>query len=228
VETSTSQEITLSSTEQQRVIWLVRSGEGGEVVDACVDNGFAAVGYPTVGDVRERDAAQVLQELRRATNRTDFETLAERLLDFATRMNDGDFVVTSDGSRRQLVVGRVSGPYEWRDRSPIPGMRHLRPVEWLGRIDWDDLDEDAVKAFVKYPRTVLQLTEPKMVALGDRAAAGDLLPVTPTSEVRRSRSTRALEGRSSQSDQRLCPSCFLRKHPSQFNGDAEVCVECAG
>lgn len=218
----------MSSTEHQRVIWLVRSGEGGEVVDACVDNGFVAVGYATVGDVRERGAAEALQELKQAKNRTDFETLAERLLDFSTRMKVGDFVVTSDGSRRQLVVGRVNGPYEWRDVSPVPGMRHLRPVEWFGRIDWDDLDEDAIKAFVKYPRTVLQVTDPKLVALGDRAASGDLLPVAPTSRVRRAQSMRASEGRSSQGDQRLCPSCFLRKHPSQFNGDATVCVECSG
>ncbi len=98
----------------------MRSGEGGEVVDEFVANNVAAVGYPTVGDVRDRTPAQVLEELMQAKNRTDFETLTQRLLDFAERMRDGEYIVTSDGARHQLVIGRVNGPYEWRESSPIP------------------------------------------------------------------------------------------------------------
>lgn len=210
------------------MLWLVRSGEGGEVVDECVANGVAAVGYRTVGDVRERTPAQVLEELMRATNRTDFETLAQRLLDFAERMREGDYIVTSDGARRQLVVGRVNGTYEWRENSPIPGMRHLLPVEWLGRIDWDDLDEDAVTTLVKYPRTVLEITDPALVALGDRAAAGDLLPVTPPTRVRRTHSTRTPAIQTTRSDERLCEECFLWKRITQFEGDSTVCREHTG
>ncbi len=210
------------------MLWLVRSGEGGKVVDECVVNGVAAVGYQTVGDVRERTPAQVLEELMRATNRTDFETLAQRLLDFAERMREGDYIVTSDGARRQLVVGRVNGSYEWRENSPIPGMRHLLPVEWLGRIDWDDLDEDAVTTLVKYPRTVLEVTDPALVALGHRAAAGDLLPITPQTRVRRTRSTRTLAAQTTRSDERLCEECFLWKHSSQFKGDSTICREHTG
>ena len=210
------------------MLWLVRSGEGGEVVDECVANGVAAVGYPTVGDVRERSPAEVLEELSRATNRTDFETLAQRLLDFAERMREGDYIVTSDGARRQLVVGRVNGTYEWRENSPIPGMRHLLPVEWLGRIDWDDLDEDAVTTLVKYPRTVLEITDPALVALGDRAATGDLQPITPPTRVRRTRSTRTPAVQSARSDERLCEECFLLKHVAQFEGDSTICREHTG
>jgi len=218
----------LSSADHRRVLWLVRSGEGGEVVDECVANSVAAVGYPTVGDVRERTPAQVLEELTRARNRTDFETLAQRLLDFAERMLMGDYIVTSDGARRQLVAGRVNGTYEWRENSPIPGMRHLLPVEWLGRIDWDDLDEDAVTTLVKYPRTILEITDPALVALGDRAVAGDLLPITPPTQVRRTRSTRTPAVKAARSDERLCGECFLWKHLTQFDGDSTICREHTG
>jgi predicted Mrr-cat superfamily restriction endonuclease len=222
---STSREITLSSTDGHHVLWLVRSGESGEVVDECVANGVAAVRYATVGDVRERTPAQVLKELSRATNRTDHETLAQRLLDFARRMHEGDYVVTSDGARRQLVVGRVAGLYEWRENSPIPGMRHLLPVEWLGRIDWEDLDEPAVKALVKYPRTILEVTDPTLVAIGARAEAGELLPVTPPTTARRTTSTRKSASRAAGSDERLCQECFLWKNASQFEADSMICRE---
>ena len=218
----------MSSPERRRVLWLVRSGEGGEVVDECVSNNVAAVGYPTVGDVRERTPAQVLEELKRATNRSDFETLAQRLLDFAERIREGDYIVTSDGARRQLVVGRVNGPYEWRESSPIPGMRHLLPVEWLGRIDWDDLDVDAVTTLVKYPRTILEITDAGLVALGDQAEAGDLLPLTPPTRVSRARSTRTPAVRTARSDERLCNECFLWKNVSQFDGDSTICREHTG
>jgi restriction system protein len=154
------------------------------MVDASVANGFAAVRYATVGDVSERTPAQVLEEMRRAKHRVKFEALAARLLDFATKMRKGDFVVTSDRQRRQLVVGRVSGPYEWREDSPIPGMRHLRPVEWLGRIDWDDLNDYAVTELVKHRWAIREVGDPRLVALGERAVAGELLPVTPTAPAR--------------------------------------------
>ena len=218
----------MRSTERRRVLWLVRSGEGGEVVDECVANEVAAVAYPTVGDVRDRTPAQVLEELMHAKNRTDFETLAQRLLDFAERMREGEYIVTSDGARRQLVIGRVKGTYEWRESSPIPAMRHLLPVEWLGRIDWDDLDEDAVTTLVKYPRTILEITDPALVALGDRAEAGDLLPLNPPTRVRRARSTRTPAARAARSDERLCEECFLWKKVSQFDGDSTICREHTG
>lgn len=212
----------MTPEHRRRVLWLVRSGEGGEVVDQCVSNGVAAVGYPTVGDVRERTRAEVLAELKRARNRTDFETLAQRLVDFATRIKVGDFVVTSDGARRQLVVGRANGTYEWRETSPIPGMRHLLPVEWLGRIDWEDLTDEASTTLVRYPRTILEITDPNLVVLGDQAAAGELLPLTP-SRAGRARSRATAAGRSQRGDERLCEECWLWKNASQFDGSSRVC-----
>lgn len=121
-----------------------------------------------------------------------------------------------------LVVGRVDGPYEWRENSPIPGMRHLLPVEWLGRIDWDDLDDDDA---CEVSRKILEITDPPLVALGDRAEAGDLLPVTPPTPVRRSRSIRTSSVRSARSDERPCEECFLWNNVSQFNGDSMICRE---
>lgn len=99
------------------------------------------------------------------------------------------------------------------------------PVEFLGRIDWDDLDDDAVTTLVKNPRTILEITDPALVALGDRAEAVELLPVTPSSRVRRSRSTRSPAVQTARSDERLCEECFLWKNVSQFDGDATSCRE---
>lgn len=215
----------MSSLEPSRVLWLVRSGEGGEMVDACVANGFAAVRYTTVGDVRERTPAQVLEEMKQATHRVQFEALTDRLLAFATKMREGDFVVTSDAQRRQLVVGRVTGPYEWRENSPIPGMRHLRLVEWLGRVDWDDLDDYARTQLVDHPWAIRELSDPLVVALGERALTGELLSVTPTAPARRCR-PRTNQVGGNHRDERLCQVCNLWKHRAQFPGGEAVCQEC--
>jgi predicted Mrr-cat superfamily restriction endonuclease len=213
-------------TTSGQVLWLIRSGEGGREVDACVANGVAAVEYPTVGDVRQRTPAQVLEEVRLARDRTDFDILAQRLLDFALEVQVGDPVVTSDGARRQLVFGRVEGPYEWRDDSPVPGMRHLRPVEWLGRAHWDDLDDGARTTLVKYPRTILRITDPALVELAERAVAGGMLPLATTTRPPGRRPTSARAIRPPASNERLCPSCQLLKSRSQFEGDAIVCRDC--
>jgi len=215
-------------TGPSQVLWLIRSGEGGREVDACVANGFATVEYPTVGDVRQRTPAQVLEEVRQARDRTDFDILAQRLLDFALEVQDGDPVITSDGGRRQLVFGRVVGPYEWQNDSPVPGMRHLRPVEWLGRADWDELDDDARTTLVKYPRTILRITEPALVELAERALAGEMLPLATTARSPRRRPAAARAARAPASNERLCTSCQLLKIRSQFAGDAVVCRDCAG
>jgi predicted Mrr-cat superfamily restriction endonuclease len=195
------------------------------MVDACVANGFAAVRYTTVGDVRERTPAQVLEEMKRATHRVQFKALTNRLLAFATKMREGEFVVTSDGQRRQLVVGRVTGPYEWRENSPIPGMRHLRPVEWLGRISWDDLDDYARTQLVDHPWAIRELSDPRLVVLGDRALAGELLHVTPPTPAP-PRRPRRHKVRATRPDERLCQVCQLRKNRAQFHEGAAVCQEC--
>lgn len=188
---------------------------------------MAAVGYPTVGDVRQRTPAQVLEDVKRARDRTDFETLAQRLLDFAFEVQVGDLVATSDGARRQLVFGQIVGPYDWREHSPVPGMRHLRPVEWLGRADWDDLDDDARTTLVKYPRTILRITEPALIELAEHAVAGDVLPLASAGRSPQRRLTVTRRTQAPASNERVCPSCQLLKNRSQFAGDSVVCQDCA-
>jgi restriction system protein len=56
-------------------------------------------------------------------------------------MNSGDLVVMPLKNCRQIAIGRVTGPYEFRGEAD-PNFRHVRPVEWLHR----HISRDAVRS----------------------------------------------------------------------------------
>ena len=63
------------------------------------------------------------------------------LFAFANEISEGDAVISSDRARRQVVVGRVAGPYEWVEDDSVNLQHHTRRIEWFARWGWDDLPE---------------------------------------------------------------------------------------
>jgi hypothetical protein len=51
---------------------------------------------------------------------------------FAREMEPGDKVVTYDSSKREYVLGEVTGDYRHAPQE-IPGVEQVRPVRWIGR-----------------------------------------------------------------------------------------------
>ena len=54
---------------------------------------------------------------------------AGQLWAFAVAMKEGDLVVLPRKLTSQIAIGRVTGPYEYRQVDDA--FRHTRPVEWL-------------------------------------------------------------------------------------------------
>ena len=65
---------------------------------------------------------------------------------FANEMHVGDLVLTPDAADASVLVGRIAGDYEYRDETPIPDHQHVRRVEWLGRVERDELSRQARQA----------------------------------------------------------------------------------
>jgi restriction system protein len=64
---------------------------------------------------------------------------AGNLYRFAYGIRVGDVVVSPDGATRELLLGTVTGPYEFREKPVVSNFRHIRKVEWLGRRSRDEL-----------------------------------------------------------------------------------------
>ncbi len=100
-----------------------------------------AIGWADIGDLSEithnRESKEKIRDLMTTHRYPDNPQMAGRktqeVFNFVTRIDDGDLVLPSDGSRI-LGIGRVVGGYTFEPDSDAP---HRRPVEWLSLDEWD-------------------------------------------------------------------------------------------
>lgn len=225
-----------------RRAWVIRGGDDNRSVDAFVAAGVIGVGYPDVPDGRTVDRWDVT-ELLRLKGWTSPEGRAEAFELFVRSIGVGDVVVMPDTPRREVVMGRIEGDYEFVAHLPPDDHRHRRPVSWFGR-HRVDLLPGGVRDLSKQ-RNVL--TERTSVALVDHAAAverGELGrdPMDTASQARTPpiRSTKPrVTGKAATSKVaapkaatpaptvRSCPACYLVKNVTLFREGSDVCVDCA-
>jgi len=114
-------------------LWMVRAGRMGQHEDLALDNGFACVGFQQVLDLSEVGTWEnVIDAVRRAypnASQGKVKNYAGQLHAFANRMQVGDLVALPLKMRRQIALGRVSGPYHYR--TDIGDVHHTRAVEWI-------------------------------------------------------------------------------------------------
>jgi len=84
---------------------------------------------------------EIGEQLAGSKSRTAINRQAEMLYAFANEIAEGDAIIVPDRARRQVVIGRVTGPYEWVESEPVSEDRHTRTVKWSARFGWDDLPE---------------------------------------------------------------------------------------
>jgi hypothetical protein len=204
-------------------------------VDACITNDLMAVRFKAVGDVRERSPEQVLVELRTMADRNDHERLAGELLAFAHELSPGDIVLTPHKERRRYFLGLVTGTYEWREQSPVPDMHHVRTVDWISYLDWDDVPLE-FRSIKYYQRTVLR-TEDRTIetacneAIQEPRGKSDLLSTgttkrSPAPRARKAAAPRKAAKPAPVPHDKVCSGCHLRKPFSQFSNASDVCVDC--
>ena len=149
------------------------------------------------------------------------------LFAFANEMQVGDAIICSDRARRQVVIGRITGPYEWIEEAPANQQHHSRKIEWSARWGWDDLPETVRNTVLHYQRTVLKFPDQETALLLAEKAEASGMPAVYTAPARRSAASSIdlrLEGASR--NERLCTSCFIIRPRSEFREDSETCRVC--
>ena len=141
--------------------WLVRAGRRGVHVDDVVRLGVITISWasiPGIGDLRELDEDDLLVRLRAAQRGKPRADLRE-LLEFRDGISVGDAILTPAPATAALLVGIVSGPYDYAPKALVGGHRHFRPVSWQGRVDRDEAPPALAHRLRRYQRTVLRLPE---------------------------------------------------------------------
>jgi len=116
--------------------WTISAGEGGEHWQEFLEQGIIAIGWESLGDLREyRSRAGIREKLTDSSGiegSKKNDTLA--CWQFSRKMKPGDFVFAKQGGRRLLGVGRVTGNYEYRPAREE--FKNVRAIEWLATGPW--------------------------------------------------------------------------------------------
>ena len=228
-----------------RRCWLVRAGESGQFARAFESTGTVAVGgddVPGLDDLTGLDREAIFDLIRPTSNADAAQGDTAKLLRFRDDVRTGDVVVTVDTPARQLIVGEITGGYEFRAEPPAAHHRHVHAVEWYGRYGREDrtiLSEEMAKR-TGLDSAVVELTptdawlafaagvreRPPLPAAPPRPATAAKARATKTATKRAPRAAAKAEPVVPPPTHRLCPGCFSQKLLSQFRPGSEICVVC--
>jgi hypothetical protein len=215
---------------RRRAHWVVRGGEENRLVDEFIDSGVIGVGYVTLADGSELTYTAARRLLvDEATSEATLDLQTSMFIEFVREIAIGHIILMPDTPRRDLVVGDVTGPYEFHPDLPPERCRHRRTVTWFGRVPLAELPAGADRLY-RQRTTLTRASIPGLEEFTDRVRAGETgRPATartsPRARAAPRRSSAAAHKPPPPVRERLCPGCGMIKHIAQF-GPAGVCVDC--
>lgn len=126
--------------QDQPRVWVVRAGKGGRHTADFESLGLVAIGFEEAGNPTGLTREQLFDQTREAAG-SRAGNIAGQVDRFARVIRVGDLVAVPDGGTRELLCGRITGDYEYRDTAPVAHFHHVRSVQWLARRHRDDLPD---------------------------------------------------------------------------------------
>lgn len=125
--------------------WVIRSGRYGERDAWALQNGCSGGGWTAVPDLSScatrEDVAGVVAEAFKGKSDNTLANFTGQLWALRGRVKPGDLIVMPMKTTKQIALGRVTGPYEYRADEGDLQKRHVIPVDWQR----DDLPRSEVK-----------------------------------------------------------------------------------
>ncbi len=123
--------------------WVVRAGEGSEIVGQVRELGVVAIGWHEIGDCSDYQSREDFryayhQAYPDETNKYRIGMQAGQVYRFVREIAIGDIVMTPDSPARDVLIGEVTGEYEY-DPGQIDGYPNLRSVVWKRTVSRDDM-----------------------------------------------------------------------------------------
>jgi len=114
-------------------LWLVRGGKLGEQEALALEQGLACIGFYEVPDLSQTMSREEIAGILRQTYPKDSlaatRNFTGQFYAFVHRMQRGDVVAMPLKSQPQIALGRVVGPYTYRN--DLGEVHHTRRVEWV-------------------------------------------------------------------------------------------------
>lgn len=153
-----------------------REGDSGQSHwEEMKAGGFAAVGWPHIGDLSDlrydNASKERLRTMLQASSPTTSPQLigreTQQLFNFCTVLSPRDLVAASDGAR-VLGIGRITGSYRYEPGARFP---HRRDVEWLEVQPFQQVEHEGLRT------TLAPLVNPLNLVAIERRILG-VVPLT--------------------------------------------------
>jgi len=142
--------------------WRIGTKLGGKesIWDLMKEEGCIAVGWSEVPDLREfsynredKEAIKKIVAEKYPSSPQSVGRSAHQLFAFATTIQEGDYVIPSDGEK-VLGVGQVIGDYYFVAANKAP---HRRPVKWLGFFEWKTPEKEGLRTTIHQMKKSLNI-----------------------------------------------------------------------
>jgi len=132
-------------------VWTVKGGRHGEREDRCLEHRLVGGGWeqiPDLSNIPDKEAlAALAQEAAPDWAARTRSNYVGQLWSLRERMKEGELVVLPLKTTGTVAVGRVTGPYAYRDDLGSD-IKHTRSVEWLATdVPRDNFDQDLLYSF---------------------------------------------------------------------------------
>lgn len=128
--------------------------DGERLWPAMLNGGYAAIGWPDLGDLSElreqKDASDTIRELLLETHERNpgvATKKANEIHKFLAKIAEGHVIIAGDGAR-VLGIGVVEGAY-YHDESDPAGAPHRLPVRWVPCEDWKLPEPEGLQTTVR-------------------------------------------------------------------------------
>lgn len=172
-------------------LWGVRSGKYGEREALALDRGLAVIGWeelPDLTSVVDRDALRSLLATTYPNEKPKTRlTWESQLWPFLRVMADGELIVMPLKQRSGLALGRIGGPYSFREEGGE--WLHTRKVEWVREVPRSAFAQDLqhsfgafLTVFQVYRNEAEQRVRAVIAGKADLAISGAPLPMPTAPE----------------------------------------------
>ncbi len=120
--------------------WWVRSGSatGDNIFDLVEESSLVGIGWPKVGDIHNSGFDAIRTKVHEFYSDSD-PRVTGMLHSFAKQIQIGDIVLTAKPHDRVVLIGQVTGEYEFNSDPKHHLLTHIRRVEWFRKdVSYDE------------------------------------------------------------------------------------------
>lgn len=137
--------------------WLLKSAGTLEDEERILEDSIVTIGWAELPDLSGRNEKQVkklILEKYPGMREELSETWTGEIFAFITEIEKGDLMAVPFKTRNEVLIGKVSGNYEYRQLSDF--ISHVRKVRWLKTISKGEFEEE-YDVDLNSPETLFQI-----------------------------------------------------------------------